>query len=353
MSEVAVRTYLIGARPGRRERRRRRRARLRPRFFLICALALAIYVIWGYIARTGDGDPPLSGDGAPSVASAPPGSPGAANRGRSAPVTPVSPRANRLSDRELRALRAELAARLGTGAPHYGVFVIDLISGRGTGVNENRFFPAASTVKLPLAMYVLDQAARGKINLDEEIQYSPDDYEEGTGVLQGLVDEQPAFQVRELVRLSLSHSDNIATNMLLRRFGYAPVTDHARRLGVEMHFAPEVNELTARGLAELLQRLMEPHKVAEQTRRFILDALANTDAAPRLGRDVPEAVAVPHKIGTLPGVVNDVGLILVPGRPVAVAVLSEEVTESVALQRIADIGRSAFAWAQRLAPKRP
>lgn len=358
MNESAPRDYLLGRRADRRRRKARRRARVRPRAFALIAVILALYFVWRDGAqalarpRGTDGSATAA---APSAAAQPAepattGSPPAsAAPAPSAPEGNV-PRRGPLTDADLRALREKLLQRAAPAADHYGVYVIDLVSGRGAGFNENRFFPAASTVKLPLAMYVLEEAARGRVKLDERIAYTPADYEEGTGVLQGEVDEGVTFPVRDLVRLALSRSDNIAANMLFRRFGQARVAQYARRFGVELRLTPGDNQATARGMALLLQRLMDPARVTEKTRKFILEALADTDAAPRLGRDLPEGIAAPHKIGTLPGVVNDVGLVLVPGRPLAVAVLSEDVEEAAAVERIGRLGAEAFTWARGLPP---
>lgn len=74
---------------------------------------------------------------------------------------------------------------------------------------------AASTIKLPLAIIALDAVAAGDFNLQTKIAYQESDFEGGAGILsKPKIGE--TFTLKKLLELSIVHSDNIATNMILR-----------------------------------------------------------------------------------------------------------------------------------------
>jgi beta-lactamase class A len=76
---------------------------------------------------------------------------------------------------------------------------------------------AASTIKLPLLLEILHEEAIGELDLDEVYTIRTTDVVGGTGDLQGQVGR--ALPLRELARLMVTRSDNVATNVLLRRIG--------------------------------------------------------------------------------------------------------------------------------------
>lgn len=247
---------------------------------------------------------------------------------------------------DLSPLQAQLEEYLSQQEGTYGVYVTDLASGKGTGINADVAFPAASTFKLPMAMYILDQVARGNARLDEILTYTADDYEDGTGVLQDEVSGGGAFTVRRLVELAITQSDNIATNMLLRRFGRSNVYAYMQQLGGKVtQFDPETNGTTPREMALYMQSAQDSKTIADTgLRRFLLGTLGKTAFADRVAAGVPRGVRVAHKIGTLPGVVNDIALVYAPRRTFIVSVLSMDVSEEVAPAVIAEVARRVYAF---------
>lgn len=260
-----------------------------------------------------------------------------------APPAPAAGAAQRRAP-DLRPLQARLKEYLAEQEGTYGVYVIDIQSGRGTGVNADAVFPTASTFKLPLAMYILDEAAHGRVNLDEELAYTDADWEDGTGILQESVWEGAPYTIRELVQVAITESDNIATNMLLRRFGAESVFDYMKRLGGTVtHYEDRVTGTTPREMAGYLRSAMSSRGVGDRAlRQFLFDSLTHTRFSERVEAGVPSGVAVAHKIGTLPGVVNDVALVYAPQRQFIVSVFSSDVEEETGKAVIAQIARMVY-----------
>jgi hypothetical protein len=85
--------------------------------------------------------------------------------------------------------------------------------------NENEVFFSASVPKAFFSLYIYLMAERGEVDLDGLLTYTNADYHGGSGVINTRYAPGTQFTRRELLRLNLSYSDNIATNILRREHG--------------------------------------------------------------------------------------------------------------------------------------
>ena len=114
-------------------------------------------------------------------------------------------------------LRAFLVARPGVA---FGIYFKDLQSGAEFGIDADRPLPAASTVKVPLVLYLNRLVAEGRTDFAERVAYHPEtDYATGAGILQYEARAGDTYSLRVLANLAITVSDNVATRMLLRRLG--------------------------------------------------------------------------------------------------------------------------------------
>lgn len=247
---------------------------------------------------------------------------------------------------DMSALRRKIKDYLSQQEGTYGIYVIDLASGKTMGINATKPFPAASTFKLPMALYILDQVAQGKANLNEKLDYTDADYEEGTGILQDSIEEGEQHPVRELLELAITQSDNIATRMLLRRFGLDNVFAYQQKLGGQVSwYDDETLGTTPRDMAVYMRYVQNASAVSDPAlRQFLLTALENTAFNDRTAAGVPQGVPVAHKIGTLPNVVNDVALVEAPDHPFIVAAFSTDVSEDEAPEVISEVTRQIYEF---------
>jgi beta-lactamase class A len=93
-----------------------------------------------------------------------------------------------------------------------------------------------SVFKLPLALAVLHRIEQGKLSLDQPVQFRPDD-RILPHIYSPLQDKYPDAGVdvpmRELLRLAVSLSDNVAADILLRLVnGPQAVDDYIAGLGI-------------------------------------------------------------------------------------------------------------------------
>lgn len=262
----------------------------------------------------------------------------AAQRSQAAGGTPAASRALSAPAPSLAAALQDYLAQLpGT----WGLYLLDLSDGETLALNADRYFPAASTVKLPLVMMVVEAWARGEADPDSLMVLTEADWQEGTGILIGSK-AGDAYSLRTLAELAITHSDNTAAHMLLRRFGRQRLFAYMRSLGGAPQWREGLTWVTPREMGLYLQELYRGRRLPREARDLVLGWLTRTAFPIRLRAGVPAEVPVAHKIGTLPGAVHDVGIVLDPENPFILAVMSSGAPEKVAEAAIAAVAALAY-----------
>lgn len=99
-----------------------------------------------------------------------------------------------------------------------GVYVKHLGDGRDIRHRIDRDWYFASTIKIPLAIAVMQLAEAGQLSLDEELTLKKSDYVDGSGALLW-VNPGARYTLAELIGHSTENSDSTATDMLIRAIG--------------------------------------------------------------------------------------------------------------------------------------
>ncbi len=121
-----------------------------------------------------------------------------------------APWALRLQER-LATIDAQLPGEL-------GVYVKRLHDGGTLRWESAQRWYLASTVKIPVAIAVLESVDAGGLSLDQQIELQETDFVDGAGDLK-LRSPGERFTVAELLEHSIVNSDSIATDMLIRLLG--------------------------------------------------------------------------------------------------------------------------------------
>ncbi|GAA5438022.1 class A beta-lactamase-related serine hydrolase [Deinococcus aquaticus] len=211
-------------------------------------------------------------------------------------------------------------------------------------LNEDRVFPAASTIKVPLLVMALQAAQRGDLSLDGRVTLRAEDRVPGAGVLHEL-GAGLALSWQDVLTLMIIVSDNTATNLVIEQLGVDDVNDWlteqrlgSTRLVGKLQLPPgqrneaqrrgERNATTARDQAALLRRLVTGELLDAAHTALALGILERQQYRDLIGRGVPaDATGTPlyrvaSKSGELTGVHHDVGVVFTP-RPLVVALLTE------------------------------
>ena len=254
-----------------------------------------------------------------------------------------------------------------SGAETVAVAFKDLQTGRGLMLNERVSFHAASTMKLPVMFEVYREAREGALSLDERLpvknefksiadgsafSVSPEDDSEQTLYRKAGGSET----VRELVRLMITESSNLATNILVERVSPARVMALLRRMGArDMKVLRGVedgkaferglnNTTTARDLLVLLRALAEGRAVSPGASREMVEVLAAQKFNEGIPAGLPAGARVAHKTGSITKIEHDAGVVYPPNRkPYVLVVLVRGIAdEARAHKLIADISRAVY-----------
>lgn len=282
---------------------------------------------------------------------------------RSVPSTPDD--AQMHTDDELQQELAEIAD---DAKGKVGVFALMIESDRAVSLNGADHFAMQSVYKLPISMAVVDQASKGKVDLDQKIAVTKRDMVR-PGQASSIRDKYPNgtdLTVRELIRYAISESDGTASDVLMRvAGGPSEVQAYVNGLGItdmqirntEMELGKDWqvqydNWSTPEAAVDLLEALWKQKgsvpRDADQKELLLMRVMYDsTPGANRLKGLLPKDTPVAHKTGTsgtrdgITAATNDIGLISLPnGQTLAIAVFvgdskADEKTREAVIARIA------------------
>lgn len=246
----------------------------------------------------------------------------------------------RLWPAQLAALEAGVGGRL-------GVCAIDTATGGIAGWRADERFGFCSTFKLPLAALVLHDADAGRLDLAEFVTYGEVDMTSHAPVTREFL-ARGGMTLGALAEATQKTSDNVAANLLLRRYG-GPVgfTARLRELGDDVtrldRYEPDLNLVppgeardttTPRAMAQTLRRMLVEPWLRADSRATLFAWLRETRTGlKRLRSGLPVQWPAGDKTGTaqwqgMPNKVHDVAVFwpTTPGRnaaPVIVAAYYE------------------------------
>ncbi len=238
-------------------------------------------------------------------------------------------------------LKEDLNNYIGSYNRNVGLYYYDLTSGNTIEINTSKEFIAASTVKVPMNMVLLDMVNQGKISLDEKIKYISSDYEAGTGILQGQDLDTP-IPLGTLMNYSIQYSDNIATQMIIRTIGKEEMreaidkkighsTDHHQNIYTAADFGLLLKELYANG---------DKNSYYSQ----LTAIMKNTIFHDAIDKDIPQNITA-HKIGGYESYSNDIAIVYTD-KPYILVVLTNEIPH--AADKIAGISKIIYDYQVKL-----
>lgn len=216
-------------------------------------------------------------------------------------------------------VQQQLAALVTTKSADVGIAALDLSTGEVISVRGSRRYPMASTVKVAVAATYLSYVETGERSLDEAIS--------GTNAA-------------SLMRRMLVHSDNHATDLLLRNLGGPRTVQKwldwnqvggvridrsiAQLLGDKRDLYDERDSATPLAFATFLKRLDKGELLKPWSRKYLLGLMAQCETGKnRMKWLLPAGTRVEHKTGTLNGLSDDVGFITLPnGHRIAIAIFA-------------------------------
>jgi len=281
-----------------------------------------------------------------------------------------------------------------------GVSATHIESGRTISLRGSDAFPMASSVKVPIAVQVMKLVDSGQTRLDKMVSLTPQDLHPGSGKLTDLFFHPGVvLSVENLMELMLVISDNSAADLMLREAGGPQaVTSQMRSLGlngirVDRSIAvlisdwmgaknippenewnrdmwdrlydavPQAQHMRARraqwsdprdtatpdDMTRLLVHIWKKDILSADSAEVLLGMLKRCQTGKsRIKGMLPAGTEVAHKTGTLGGVVDDIGVITLPGDAghIAISVMSKASTkpEESAEKAVAEVARTIYDY---------
>jgi beta-lactamase class A len=270
-------------------------------------------------------------------------------------------------------LRDRIAERIAASpGATVGVAYVDLQTGDTLSIAADSVFHAASTMKIPVMIEVLRRAQQGAFSLDQGIllinqfrsmadgsPFALDARDDGDSTLYSRVGER--VPVREMLRLMIVRSSNLATNQLIELVGAAHVTAGAHALGAtraqilrgvedqKAFDAGLINSITAADLATLLVAIENGSVLSPASSGLMRDILLAQEFNDKIPAGLPPGTRVAHKTGEITAVSHDAAIVYPPERKAYVlVVLTRGISDGKASAAlIADISRLVYAHATR------
>lgn len=229
-------------------------------------------------------------------------------------------------------LEKRIAAELYSYQGQMSVFVDDL-HGHTVEIGADEPFETASTIKAYILAVLYLRAQQGRANLDALIEYKPEHFVDGSGMLRAL-GVGARLRVEDAATLMIICSDNIATNMLIDYLGLAEINACIRdELGCAhtvlynpLHFDryDKLGTTTPRDYAGLFARLARGQLVSPEASAAMLKIFRQQHYNTMLTHDFPqyyldceetgaeELIWVASKSGSMNACRNDGGIVHTP-----------------------------------------
>lgn len=213
-----------------------------------------------------------------------------------------------------------IAAEMASIPGHVGFYYKNLVTGFEYGVREEETFLAASVIKFPILLHVLNRAAKGEISLSDKLTVENREKVPSCGGLNQFTDAVTA-DVRTLCRLMIVLSDNTATNKLIRFCGMDRCNAAFREMGLEktvlnrLLFDYEAakrgfqNYICPKEIGALLEQLYKKEFVNPEVSQYAIDILLDQQVDHKLNGKLCGAVPIAHKTGEDDSLSNDVGIV--------------------------------------------
>jgi beta-lactamase class A len=235
-----------------------------------------------------------------------------------------------------------------SGAKSIAVALKDFETGLELHYHSDRWFHAASTIKVPILLGVFAAIDRGDLlphsrvhvrnrflSVVESIPFRVESGRDANSAVHNAIGKM--MRVDELAYHMITTSSNLATNLLLAVIGPDSVNktleqlkladgiDLKRGVEDELAFEKRINNMvTADGLLKILMMLAEGKAFSPALSRRMMDILHGQEFNQGIPARLPKAARVAHKTGEISTVAHDAGVVYLPKRkPYVLVVLSE------------------------------
>jgi beta-lactamase class A len=232
--------------------------------------------------------------------------------------------------------------------------VHDLETGREINLRADESYHPASTVKVHLMMEVFRQAHTGQFSLDDSLTifnsfpsiadgspYSLEAKDDSETSLYERIGETES--IRELTRLMIVRSSNLATNILFQKIGARAINEFLAELGIQdVAFVRGMYDLlalkrgmnnrgAARGLTQTMRLIAEGKAASKQASEEMIEIMLGQEFNESIPGLLPKGTQVAHKTGWSDDFYHDTGIVFpVNRKPYAISIMTRGFAEDQA-----------------------
>lgn len=225
--------------------------------------------------------------------------------------------------------------------------VFDLHTQKEILVHADEIMHPASTMKVPVMMEVFRQAREKIISLDDhlEIFNSFKSIVDGSGFSLDAADDSETTlyrrigeseTIRELTRLMIARSSNLATNLLMEKVGTARVGAFIKELGIpDMNVIRGLedkkayqmninNSASARSSTHMMRLIAEGRVVSNEACAEMIQIMLGQEFNESIPALLPASIKVAHKTGWTGSFFHDTGIVFPQHRkPYAISIFTQ------------------------------
>jgi beta-lactamase class A len=235
-----------------------------------------------------------------------------------------------------------------SGAKAVGVALHDIETGFELHYKADRWFHAASTIKVPILLGVFAAIDKGELlphsrvhvrnrflSVVENVPFRVESGRDANSAVHNAIGKM--MRVDELAYHMITTSSNLASNLLLGVIGPDSVNKTLKELHVdegielrrgvedELAFDKSINNMvTADGLLHILVLLARGQAFSPALSRRMMDILHGQEFNQGIPARLPKGARVAHKTGEISTVAHDAGVVYLPKRkPYVLVILTE------------------------------
>jgi beta-lactamase class A len=240
-------------------------------------------------------------------------------------------------------LREELNALYGNN-PDISIYFEYLPTGANVSVNKDAEFYPASLLKVPVAVAVAKKIERGEWKWSNELVLLAGDRDESFGSLYQ-ESTNSTHTIEDLVRRSLTESDNTAHFILLRNLETEEIEAVYEHVGLKGFFDTD-GRISAKRYAVIFRMLYTSSYLSPEHSQKLLELMTESAFSGFIEASLPEEVSFSHKIGIAVdrNVFVDSGIVYVPGRPYILTVMVKGDDERRAGETMSEVSEKVHAY---------
>ena len=222
-----------------------------------------------------------------------------------------------------------------------GVYIKPSFLSGEININGDTVFPAASLIKIPVAVVLLQEIDKGGLSWEKDLILKKIHKAPGAGFLK-TKSIGTKIKLKEAFKLMLTESDNTAFNMVIEALGgVIKCNEKVLKLGLKntkltsylINFR-EDNTTTPHDLVNALEKSLEGNLLSPASKRIFKNTLMDVKNKSLINKGIGKYTKFAHKTGTIGIVVGDAGIIYLPfGKRISISVIVRRPFNSLSGQK--------------------